>query len=156
MVKKSRAEIMKLFRKRRLESDPEFRNKENKRLSTLKRNKRAAMTALQLRESREKRRLYMRKWREQRKPKKVERTCIDNEPGFKTPQSLGRALNKMKIHFPKTHKKRLEVIQGLLKEVGLKLKDTEVDSTKQTQMGLSEEEEKTEQINNLDQATSHD
>ena len=105
MVKTTSAERIKSFRRRRNESDPEFKKNESKRISTIINNQRASMSEQELCDLREKQRIYMKKWREQRKSKKAESIITNADPGYKTPQTYGKALKKVKKNFPKSHKK---------------------------------------------------
>ena len=139
MPKTTSAEIMRKHSQNKANNDPEFKMKENKRISDLQRQQRASMSEEELSTLREKNRLKIQAWRVKNKAKEVLKVTPVTKIGFKTPQGFGKAMKRLKSQLPKSPSKKLATVKGLVKEMGLEL-NTEIKAHKTGKnKGLSKE-----------------
>ena len=120
-------------------NEPEFKKKENKRISDLQRQQQALMSEEQLSTLPEKNRPKVQAWRAKNKAKEVLKVTPVTKNGFKTPQGFGKAMKWLKSQLPKSPSKKLATVKGLVKEMGLEL-NTEIKAHKTgINKGLSKE-----------------
>ena len=126
--RKTSAERVSAYRKRQSESDPQFRAKENKRISELKKRQKANLLEEEKKEKRAQHAKNMRLWRQKQREKQQEQK--DNpSPGpskkaYRTPQSLGKAVRKLEMSLPKSPRKKKAAVSVLAKRTGVQLAET--------------------------------
>ena len=126
--RKTTAEKMRALRKERKEKDPSFQIRENARISALRKRQRESMNDDQLKQHRKKVAKHVRLFRLRKKLKQQENIGslpVESGRGFKTPQTLGKAVRKLDSNLPKSPSKQRAAVASLVKRVGLEL-DTRI------------------------------
>lgn len=122
----SSADRVKAYRKRKAEADPSFEAKESKRVADLRRVQRCVMNTEQLEAARKKgaervAKYRMKKKLEQEKEPAPKTPRKSKGTGFKSPQSLGKAVNKLLVKMPFSPSKNKAVLGGIAKRIGIEL-----------------------------------
>ena len=121
MSKIASAERMRKLSQNKANNDPEFKQKESKRISDLMRQQHASVSEEELSTLWEKNRQKLQGWRAKNKAKEVLKVTPVTKNGFKTPQGFGKAIKWLKSQLPKSPTKKLATVKGLMKEMGLEL-----------------------------------
>ena len=122
--KKTSAERIRALRKWRKEVGTSFQEQENARISALWKSQRKTMNIDQLKEHHKKVAEHVRLFLLHKKLRQqdiIESLPVKSGKGFKTPQSLGKAIRKLDNNLPKSPTKQRAVVNGLAKWVGLEL-----------------------------------
>ena len=101
-----------------------FQEQENARISALRKSQRETMNIDQLKEHHKKvaeRVCLFRLHKKLRQQEIIESLPVKSGKGFKTPQSLAKAIRKLDNNLPKSPTKQRAVVNGLTKRVGLEL-----------------------------------
>ena len=118
---KTTAGRMRKHRQNKVNNDPEFKQKESKRIPDLQRQQHASMSEEELSTLWEKNRLEVLAWRAKNKAKEVLKVTPVTKNWFKTPQGFGKAMKRLKCQMPKSPSKKLATVKSLVKEMGLEL-----------------------------------
>ena len=121
MPKTTSSERMRKHCQNKVNNDPEFKQKESKRMSDLQRQQRASMSEEELSTLWEKNRLKVKAWRAKNKAKEVLKVTPVTKNGSKTPQGFGKAMKQLKRQLPKSPSKKVATVKGLVKEMGFEL-----------------------------------
>ena len=121
MPKTTSAERMRKHHQNKANNEPEFKQKESKRICDLQRQQHASIPEKELSTLREKNRLNVQAWRAKNKAKKFLKVTPVTKNGFKTPQGFGKAMKRLKSQLPESPSKKLATVKGLVKEMGLEL-----------------------------------
>ena len=95
--------------------DPEFRQKENKRIEVLRKRRHQEDIEMSRKKSRE----TSRRYREKKKNEKL--NSQNKNPAFNSTQAYGKALKKVMQALPSSPSKATATIQGVAPSVGLAL-----------------------------------
>ena len=108
-------------RQKQKDEDPDYQKKENERIKNLKKMRDLHSSAQEIEKRKLQNRDRVRKFR--LKQKEAKAPFKANGVGFKSPQSLGKAIKRIKDKFPNSPTKKIQAINGLAKKQGLKLVD---------------------------------
>lgn len=124
--------------------NPLYREQENERIASHLRKKRAKMTECELTWHRKQIAERVRLCRLRKKmPKECgKRGMAENDRGFKTPQSLGKAVKKLQRSLPSSPSKQRVAVAQLARSVGLEVghTDTQRNSLEKAKPGLREDD----------------
>ena len=126
-------------RQKQKDADPFYKMKENERIKNLKQLRDSHSSARDIEKRKKQNRDRVRKFRLKQKEAKAPEYRV-NGVGFKSPQSLGKAIKRIKEKFPNSPTKKIQAINGLAKEQGLKLIDKMNQSVGKNVRSLPEED----------------
>ena len=140
---KSSAERVRKFREKRAQEDPSFLKEESKRVEKCRKRRVNQMTEREKRKYRECTRERVHSCRARKKQAgsvKEKASAGHKGPGFKSPQSLGKAVHKLTSNLPKSPSKQKAAVCGLACRVGLSLQnDMDRNLNQITKQGLTQE-----------------
>ena len=117
---KTSTERSRAFRKRQA-GNQEYRKRENERIASYLKSKRARMNESERKQYRQQNNLHVRLCRYRKKMAKESsaKGASETGEGFKTPQSLGKAVKRLQRSLPKSPAKQREAVRKLASIVGL-------------------------------------
>ena len=139
------AERVRAYRKRRAENDPDYTKRENKRIKDLRKAQVDKMTEeereVHRRQISERVRLCRLRKKVVKQGEAEKKLVVKINKGFKTPQSLGKAVRRLAKNLPQSPSKKLAAVAGLANHVGLELNDKMTANLNgSTKRGLSEDD----------------
>ena len=124
--KTNSAERMRRFRKKKHDEYPDYKSKESKRISALQKAKRSEMNKSELLLHKENNRRKVALCRARKQMEKGEKisvsTLCSSGKGFRSRQSLGKAVKKIAIALPYSPSKKADVVFQLASKIGFSIK----------------------------------